>query len=212
MRVNSDSAIVLTMSNEKPVVLWIDDSLGELFGRDEWFMEFINDTIEFEIVLLGDTDEAVEFALEKHDRIFMFIQDSARLPGTIVPAWKNIRSMAGPSLGANSGDFYTYVIDGFAPMASAVFAGFSFSRDEQALINEWASLDPRIVWANKFTLDFPAPGLKWRSESDLVSIARAQLKRWQDAGSNEELSPDGQLLKPLGEELAVVCGSRSSSI
>ena len=199
------------MSKDKPIVLWIDDSMVDM-GIADHLIYSISDTVEFDIVLLGDTDEAVEFALENHDRIFMFIQDSFRREGTIIPAWKNMRPMVGPKIGGNShqGDFYTYIIDAFAPTASAVFAGFSYSSDDRVLINEWSNIDPRVVWADKMGLTIRGLGSKKDEEPDLVRIGRAQLQRWKNAINNSQLSADGQLIKPLAEELAVVCGSRPS--
>ena len=86
---------------DKPLALWIDDSAAQGYP---FVVELLQERIgtDFDLVLLGDTDEAVEFAVEHRDRLFMFIQDSTRPEGAVIPAWKRLRPVPGPAIGYRS--------------------------------------------------------------------------------------------------------------
>ena len=116
----------------KPIALWLDDSVAQSGLNCDYLVSRIQEEAEgrFEIQLLGDVDEAIEFVILNSNRVFMFVQDSTRGDsGAIIPAWKKLRPTQGPDIGFNAhqGDFCTYVIDAFTPTAGAVFAGFSFN-------------------------------------------------------------------------------------
>lgn len=194
----------------KPVLVWVDDSMGR--ERDRWVWDQVCHEVEveaeneFEIMLFGDSDSAIEFTVHNADRIFMFMQDSTRLPGRIIPAWKRLRSMSAPTIGYEShqGDFYTYVIDAYTPNAGVAFAGFSFSEAERNLISDWSEKDQRIVLAKKFEL----AGYKHDTETHpLALLGLDQLRRW-NGSLKQQPSNEAIVLQPLAEELAVLCGAR----
>lgn len=103
-------------------------------------------------------------------------------PGSIIPAWKKLRERPGPSLGLRAGDFYTYVIDSFSPQSGNVFAGFSFSSEENDLIRDWSSCDSRIILADKMRLTYS----KFPEEiSPIAKIALEQLDRWHQSTTKD---------------------------
>lgn len=197
-------------SVDKPILIWVDDSLGLDRHRHLWaeLCRHVEEEADgrFEIMLFGDSDAAIEFTLQNADKIFMFMQDSTRPAGKIIPAWKKLRSVTTPAIGYKShqGDFYTYVIDGYVPNAGVAFAGFSFSDTERSFITGWSERDKRIVLANKFEFAVFRHDTK---KHPLALLGLDQLTRWNKS-SNQPLSNESMLLQPLTEELAILCAAR----
>jgi hypothetical protein len=198
-------------TSDKPIALLVDDSVYEMYP---FVMEMLNDQIseDFEVVLIGDTDQAVEFTLANSNRIFMFVQDSRRPEGKVIPAWKKLRPMPGPTIGYRShqGDFYTYLIDAYSPVAGVVFSGFSFSKVEEQLITEWGMRDPRIVLVNKW--DFISPRMHDKEKAGFITVGLHQLERWRKARMGNELSHSGKIVVHLAEELVALCGARPQQL
>jgi restriction system protein len=198
--------------SEKPVAIWLDDSVAQDRRLYEFALQRVEEEVEqaFEIELFGAPDDAIEFVLRNASRVFMFIQDSSRYDaGKIIPAWKKLRPKKAPDIGFHShqGDFYSYVIDAFAPVAAAIFAGFSFGRDERELIESWSKFDKRVALADKMGLVIG--GFRDKEGTTLARLGRAHLERWRLA-QTENISSETSLLKPLAEELAVLCGARAA--
>lgn len=194
-------------SGYKPVLIWVDDSVAQHRDLYEYFMAQAVEEAEnrYEALLFKSSDDAIPYIIDNAHRIFMFIQDSSRLKGDIIPAWKKVRQRPGPSLGmgGHPGDFYTYVIDAFSPQAGTTFAGYSFGSDERSLINLWAKNDTRIVLADKLSF--------WRSTdppggSAFAKIALSQLDRWQTELQSKSQSEVMNIVSPLVEEMTVLCG------
>jgi len=197
--------------NSKPVALWLDDSVAQEFTIRDYLVRHIEEEADdqFEVKLFGDIDEAIEFVIRNAHRVFMFIQDSTRFnPGKIIPAWKKLRPTRSPDIGFRShqGDSCTYVVDAFTPIAGAVFAGFSFGKDERDLITSWGKRDPRILLADKMRLSFGDRSTG--EESGFKRIGLTQLHRWQQLDTNPPRSTESIIVAPLAEELAALCGAR----
>jgi hypothetical protein len=202
-----------TNSNEKPIVVWIDDSIANEMRTYEWTIRRIEEEAHnrFEILPFGSSDAAIPFVIDNAHRVFMFVQDSCRMPGVVIPAWKKLRERPGPSigLGAHPGDFYTYVIDAFSPQAGTVFSGFSFSSADQALITDWALKDSRVVLENKFRFMFSND---FKDVSPFARVATSQLDRWLSEKQIISKSEDIKVVTPLAEEMAVLCGAKPERI
>jgi hypothetical protein len=136
----------------------------------------------------------------------MLLQDSFRPAGRILPAWKALRPTETPRIGFQGicGDFSTFVMDAYVPEATQVFYGAYYSTEEALLLKNWERVDSRIVVAAK-----PDMFLPWKS--DQRDIWMAQWERWRRR-HGEEQGPreESKILQPLIEELAVLCGARSS--
>src|SRR5258706_1032031 len=188
-----------------PAVVWLDDSVAH---DRRLYDALLEDRVAgaFEVHIFGDTDAAVEFTIMNKDRIFMFVQDSTRPPGRLIPAWKALRRRDAPSIGwqGHQGDFHVHVVDAFTPRAGAVFAGFSFSDAERDFIIEWSQVDRRVCFADKMTFVLGLRGD--HPKGDMLSIATEQLERWQ--AMDPPPSGDSELFAPLAEELVTVCGAR----
>jgi hypothetical protein len=193
------------MAEVLPVVVLLDDSIFEMRRPFDLLLARIGEKLGFETRLFGDSDAAIEFTLKNVDRVFMFVQDSARRTGSIISAWKAILPGKSVSIGTESGDFYKYVIDGFAPQAGVVFSGFSYREEELEVLHQWSELDERIVVANKMAFT------SLRDDSaGLGSIAPLHLEKWRTGYRTQQaqLSADGRLTVPLYEEMAMLCVGR----
>ncbi|MCP5103149.1 MAG: restriction endonuclease [bacterium] len=200
-------------SNEKPVVIWIDDFVARRKTVDEEMLRMIEEKADnrFEILLFESSDDAIPFVIDSAHRVFMFVQDSNRESGVVIPAWKKLRKRPGPSigLGAHPGDFYTYVIDAYTPQAGTVFSGFSFSSDEEALITAWGLKDSRIVLADKMKFFFFEDS---NGVSPFIRIASSQLDRWSSEIQTISSSEEIKVVAPLSEEMVVLCGAKPERI
>ena len=196
------------MTQHRPIVLWIDDEPEHLsrFSRLQG-----EDSQEWEFVFITDTDEAIEFALQHGERIFMYIQDSSRGRSKIIDGWRAVRPTHIPAIGLDSvvGGFCTYVVDGLSPGASQVFAGYGYGHSELDIIHRWARLDSRVAEKDKYEL---CTGRDEDGARGAHPFIREQLARWKQLHIAGQLSPEVDLLAPAGDELAVVCGTRPGYI
>ncbi len=194
------------------MIVWIDDSVAHDLSSFVTIMTkrfFKSSEPSFEIKLFDNEDEAIEFTLKNSERVFLFIQDASRPPGSIVSDWQRLRPAPSPSLGMWSGSFYTYVIDAFVPEAGAVFAGFGYSKDEIRFVQEWGKRDKRIVFADK--MGFVAR-LQVDKPGNLAHIAKEQMNRWSESKAKKGLSRDTNILKPLAEEMSALCSINPSTL
>jgi len=200
----------VTRSSHLPLAIIVDDSVVEMGYADAYLYSVLGEANGvYDIALFPDSDRAIEFVLSNRERVFMYVQDSTRREGSVIPAWKALRPRSGPAIGYHShqGDFYTYVIDAFTPEAGAIFAGFSFSTDEKQFISAWSEKDPRIVLADKMGLT-----LSWKREQTIFhEIALKQLDRWSNHGSLP-ISSETLRFQPLAEEMMALCGARSEAL
>lgn len=194
---------------DKPLVVWVDDSVAHERSIYEWAMRRVEEEAgnHFEIVLFESSDEAIPFVIDNASRVFMFVQDSTRLPGKVIPAWRKLRTCPGPAIGydLHQGDFYTYVIDAFAPEAGAIFSGFSYSTEDEDLIRTWGARDQRITLASKW--DF-LNSREFDKISPFARTASEQLTRWLCLRKDRSVPSDQSIVRPLAEEMAVLCGVR----
>jgi hypothetical protein len=210
---------------QRPIILWLDDEpdvplivkvlVEELEEEEE---------LPYEFVVTSHANEAVELFIQHRERIFMFLQDSFRSAGngSILAAWKKIRSRRSPMVGFEGicGEFCTYVVDAFAPECRIVFAGSYYSGQEIPVLSEWVARDPRAFFLGKpFELDqlfgygdrephsWYDKDPKWEQLLP-EGLFRGELKRWEQARKQSGVSPEGRLLSSVAEELAVLCHLR----
>lgn len=157
---------------------------------------------EIEVAGFTDTDSAVECTLRNKHRVFAFIQDSNRPAGTIIPQWKSLTKARTLQLGrqAVSGDFYTFVIDAFAPTAAFIWTPGTLLKDEQLLLHAWREADSRIACYEK-----PV------SPPDLLQTIKHQLDRWTALFKAEPsaLAAETRAVEPLGDELSLMCAGNA---
>src|ERR1051326_8519118 len=157
-----------TPTHSKPAIVWVDDNVFES-GTFLAVPFYLDGT--FDLAVFADTDSAIAYTLHNSSRIAMFIQDGRRPEGKIIPAWKRLRKKTSTRVGWNghAGDFYTFVIDAYAPTASCLFCGV-FDRKDTSLIQEWSVRDQRIHLVEKTT------NLAYNT---LIDIAKREFNRWE---------------------------------